>query len=361
MVAVSNSMTEEGILVSQVGQSVYAGDPPTEFTREATLETSFIPQLAKHGFEKIKSYADMHGGFMAAWNFLLAFKDSSTLENWYANEALVDLAIRERVLATKSGESSLRYFDGATMNGFAYPSKLAENVFCLKNEKPPHCSQGGGFDPGKQNSPISSFEVKESSIPAAGRGVYSKVAIPKGSYVAADEQVHGMLVLPPTRRTIKEMRMAASSSSVRWKVFESYFFGYGYGSDFYGDASYNVDASILTFLNHGCNGSNNVGWKTTVTEETADLQQMPPELSNTFESEVYNPFVDRNFLVMLNKLTTAKDIGPNEEIFDNFLSFLHEENWEWGVQNYRSMCDKSGSAGVVSAYEENAEEASVEF
>jgi len=346
LVAISNSLTDKGILVAQVGEGDYPDDPPEKLSRAATLETSFIPQLELVGFEKIKKYEDMQGGFGAVWNFLIAFKNQSSMKNWYANEALVSLKVAHRIIPTKSGESSLRYFDGAQMNGFAYPSKTTESVFCLRGEKAAHCDVGPGFDPERTNVPISSLAVKERSASGSRPGVLTKIAIQKGSYIALEEKVHSLVVFPEALRTMKGMQTSSGPSGNRWKIFQTYLFEYGLSSQFFGDTSYIVDSSKLTFLNHGCNGSNNIGTPTSVTEVTADPHRMPSDLLATFGSETFNAFVDRQNLVLHARVLAMQDVTAGEEITDNFLHYLHEESWEWGLLKYRSLCESGSTASV---------------
>jgi len=339
--------------VSQVGQSEFAGDPPVEYTREGVLESSFIPLLGKHGFEKVKGYEEMHGGFMGVWDFLIAFKDSSALENWYGSQAMIDLQTTLRIRPTISGESSLLYFDGATMKTLEFPSRLSENVFCLKEDPPPFCSMGHGFDPERPKFPATSFEVKESNIPGAGWGLFAKEDILKGGYMVREQAVHNMLILPGTRAIMKAIELNVGSENSPLDVFKSYFYGYGWATDFFGAPSFEVDSGVLTFQNHGCNRTYNVGFETSVTELTADPEKLPPELDEkSYESVLYNPFVDRNYLYITNSLEVLRDIKAGEECLDNFLAFLHDENWKWGVENYKSMCENPGDgAGVVSAYQ----------
>jgi hypothetical protein len=77
---------------------------------------------------------------------MVGFKQRASQSNWFANEASVDLKIRERVVQTRSGESPLRYFDGATMKSYRFPMKPIEDAFCLKDPIPESCSDSNGFD-----------------------------------------------------------------------------------------------------------------------------------------------------------------------------------------------------------------------
>ena len=67
-----------------------------------------------------------------------------------------------------------------------------------------------------------------------------------------------------------------------------------------------VDSSILTFINHGCNFTNNVGKQYSVSEMTADLNEMPPDMwYEPVESHFFDPFVDRYVLSSSNGVNLA--------------------------------------------------------
>jgi len=90
-----------------------------------------------------------------------------------------------------------------------------------------------------------------------------------------------------------------------------------------------------------------------VTEMTADPRSIPPELDQAdLENYVYSPYLDRNYHRLIQAAFTNRDVKAGEEVLDNYLPYLHEGNWEWGVQSYRSMCMQA-SPGVVTAYEDN--------
>jgi len=293
---------------------------------------------------------------MGVWAYMIAFKNASEL--WYSNQAITDLEIHDRIVDTISGESPLRYFDGATMQTLSHPSRVSEITFCRSEIKDPYCEAGHGYDPERPNADISTFEVRESQVSGAGRGVFFKEDTPKESYVAIDAGVHTLLVHPDTRRIVKQMGRVDE----RWKIWDAYLFGYGFSNDFFGDAAFMVDASPLTFINHGCNSTNNLNNIYSVNEMTADPHRMPREIAeNVMESYVYNPFIDRNHLNLFHEANLNRDVKAQEELLDNYLDYLHDDNWLWGVVNYRAMCQASGArAGVVTAYG-NRDEQQVEY
>ena len=74
-----------------------------------------------------------------------------------------------RTLRTKSGNSPLRYFDGATMISYQAPSRTIEDVFCKRQPTPFGCGDDEfNFDPELPNVPTSSMEVRTSIIMGVG-------------------------------------------------------------------------------------------------------------------------------------------------------------------------------------------------
>lgn len=59
-----------------------------------------------------------------------------------ANEAVVDLKIRQRTMPTIHGDSSLLFFDGPTMARYRYPTKQMEEKYCLNPSIPESCKPG---------------------------------------------------------------------------------------------------------------------------------------------------------------------------------------------------------------------------
>ena len=210
-----NSLKPDGIFISQIGIGDDLNDPPVSLSKQKTLET-FTNNLKIAGFQFVREYSESHCGYMHPWKFMVAFEDFETKVAWYANQALIDTHILFRLKETVSGKAPLRFFDGATMQGYQYPSRMEEEVFCRNVPTPFMCERGHGFDPETPNIPITSFEVKQSTIPNAGRGVFFKKSVPKGTYIAIDEGVNDIVFEPTTCEFISNFLNAPEFSS-KWK------------------------------------------------------------------------------------------------------------------------------------------------
>jgi hypothetical protein len=350
----SNALSKNGILISQFGENVKFDSAGAQVSPRVT-EYDFVEKLMDHNFTKIEDYAEGHGGFLGVVRFKVAFKCFyCNYYLWHSNQAMIDTEVRKRSMATvkERKEPLFRFFDGATMMGYQYPSRVVENAFCRDIPTPAFCEKSHGFDPNVNNIKLTSLEVKTSSIPNAGRGVFSKLDISRGSFLGLEDVSVNVVVMPTTLNWIQVFMKEAIVN--RWRMFDAYLYGLGFESDFFGETCISIDNSILQFLNHGCNGTNNLQHYK-VNEVTADLKALPWELSETFESTIYNPFVSRSHFNFQNcGDPTNRDIVAGDEILDTYLSYYTEETWFRGVSDLRAQCIEQ-SIGSVGAYDLESE------
>ena len=77
-------------------------------------------ELINAGFEVTKEYEESETGFIDSRSYVVGFVDSRSAEQkWTRNAAEVNAAIQKKVVSTKSGRSTLRFFDGATMASYS--------------------------------------------------------------------------------------------------------------------------------------------------------------------------------------------------------------------------------------------------
>lgn len=298
------------------------------------------------------------------WEFLIAFKDFDSRAGWFANSALVDLNIRKRTIFEKvhpDDDLPFQTFDGASMQTLLYPSKASENIFCQENHENKACKNGHGFDPERVNLPASAtVEVKQSSLgPKAGRGVFAKVDIPRLSYVGLDVLVPVIHFDPQAYRMVTDFYRVPPFTyydyySEYWGVsLETYIHGYGHLSSYRGLEDVYVDSTFHCFVNHACNGTNNVGHDLNLTEANTDPSKIPPELRRMFMGGdlIYNPAAERQ-VHFYSSAVPLRDIQKGEEIFDNYLgmSGLRIQGWEDDVLTLRAQCEGIG-IGQISQYE----------
>jgi len=135
-----NALTDNGILVVQVGEVPKQSSPADETGRFAN-RSEMQAKLAQAGFQSLHIYEEAHSKFLAPWSTLVAFKDIEARENWYRNSAEIELQLQRRILRTKSGSTSLRYFDGATMSSYQIPPSAFQDVHCRQEETPEDCNK----------------------------------------------------------------------------------------------------------------------------------------------------------------------------------------------------------------------------
>ena len=100
--------------------------------------------------QSIHIYEESHCEFGAPWTTLVAFKDVETRKRWYRSPTEVELDLRRRILPTKDGKSSLRYFDGATMKSYQLPHRTFEDIYCRQQDKPEDCADKVRFGIGNK-------------------------------------------------------------------------------------------------------------------------------------------------------------------------------------------------------------------
>lgn len=347
-----DSLSDDGIIVMQLGAAPWNDDPPEMLTRFKN-RARITALLEKAGFSSIHVYDESHCGFFDPWGYVVAFKDYSTRANWYASESEIAVEMHRRAMPTTSGESPFTYFDGATMASYQVPGRAWQYVFCRQEPTPEECFRRElGIDLETPNAPISSFEVKKSGVgEKAGRGVFAKVDIKEGSYIGLEEAVHPVIFPPKTFDIMQSIHDTFGTDSLM-----EYANGYGFHTSIQGTQSATVDSDIMTFVNHGCNGTYNIGVHTDVNEFTISIDDPPENLLGRSESvHLFNPAVDRGYVYVNGGPNAAlRDIRAGEEILDNYLLFIGTgDYWEADVTGLRNQC--LGQAGDVVEYEEAEE------
>lgn len=92
---------------------------------------------------------------------------------------MIDLKMHQRGMLKKSRGSPFHHFDGVTMQSYRYPSKGSEVAFCRPHPDVEDCKNGHGFELERHDIPLTSLEVKISSLGEnVGLGVFAKKTDP---------------------------------------------------------------------------------------------------------------------------------------------------------------------------------------
>jgi len=137
--SIYNALTDDGILVAQLGDAPMLLDPADTNT-DGKNRQLVIENLEEVGFQSMHVYEESHAGFEDPWTFLVACKSTVCRSNWYRSSAEVDIQIHRRILRSKSGLPLLKYFDGPTMSTYHVPHKAVESVYCRIEPTPQDCA-----------------------------------------------------------------------------------------------------------------------------------------------------------------------------------------------------------------------------
>jgi len=228
--AMYGSMNEEGVFTAQTGQASTLDDANQMNSRDK-FTVIFQEHLKEAGYETIVSYEDAHGNFNGVWSFFCAFASLSSKLRWYANEAEVNLAIKKRMIKTTQGESPLVYFDGATMQIYQFPSRSEEVVFCRTFPDAFGCNIVHRIDPTKLDITAANLEIKPSGAVDVELGVFTKVDIPKNSYVSMKDQTNDIYFPPSTYELIQNFTKHPAGSD--YAFLDEFLSSYGFGHHYF--------------------------------------------------------------------------------------------------------------------------------
>ena len=140
------------------------------------------------------------------------------------------------------------------------PHKSFQIEYCRKEPTPTDC-QILALLFTRPNVPTTLLETRQSSLGKnAGRGVFTKTNITKGSLIAFEKLPLDVHLAPSVMDIVNQHFEALAEESGSYAVY-AYMYGYGFGTHFYGqdeESAYYVDGSMMTFTNHGCNLTDNM-------------------------------------------------------------------------------------------------------
>jgi hypothetical protein len=211
---------------------------PSETQSRDKNRITFVQTLATLGIESTVEYTEAHCGFGSPWTFLVSFKSAESEERWVTSEAQVNLEMQKRSTRRKDGGLPFDYFDGATMVSYHHTGKASATVFCRRDPVPDGCDGGcgggcgyynHGFDPERENVPVSSLYVSNSLVGEnGGRGVFALVDIPANSYIGLESMVNPIEFEASTHPLIENMA-ETNSLLEHFHSGSLYAFLHGYG------------------------------------------------------------------------------------------------------------------------------------
>ena len=357
-----NALTDDGVLILQLGEAPGLVDAAENLTHNKNRH--HVMRIVENlGFESMHVYEESHCGFSAPWNFMVACKSESCRRHWYQSEAELEVQMHQRLRPTLSGKPILDHFDPATMTLYHNPSHAWETVFCRLEPTPEFCLKYRGYKNGLTNIRAENLEVKPSTIgDGAGRGVFAKVDIPKGAYIGEEQaqtKVHFAHSPVKLMEDVVTRKPEVAEMEGGLRKLLNYMYGYGFQQNTVAKYEYYIDSGVLTFVNHGCNGTDSIGeededdeW---MNEETLDLEVHTEPPGATGRPSTFDIVADRHLPNMAAGYDRAlRDIGAGEEIFQNYLYFISsKEDWEGDVLELKAQC-RGEAIGEVKAAENDA-------
>eukprot|EP00557_Chaetoceros_sp_GSL56_P012726 CAMPEP_0176481324 /NCGR_PEP_ID=MMETSP0200_2-20121128/2757_1 /TAXON_ID=947934 /ORGANISM="Chaetoceros sp., Strain GSL56" /LENGTH=726 /DNA_ID=CAMNT_0017877517 /DNA_START=207 /DNA_END=2387 /DNA_ORIENTATION=+ len=140
-----NALTDNGIIIMQLGESAENLGPPEEISRNS--KRSFVMHVFERiGFTNVHVYEEGNCHFRGPWSYAVAMKSNETESLWYRSSAEIDVEVRKRILPTVSGKPALKNFDGTLMESYQNPPKSFELVYCRATPVPDSCKYLLGHD-----------------------------------------------------------------------------------------------------------------------------------------------------------------------------------------------------------------------
>ncbi|KAL3905953.1 MAG: hypothetical protein SGILL_009470, partial [Bacillariaceae sp.] len=307
----------------------------------------------------------------------VAMKNATSMAQWRLNAAHYNLRMQSRMPEV----SSLHYFDSAAMVSVQYPSKHAAvyscqhyveaasvNVNtddldddlefaqdrCLQDASNPSSGNAHGYDPFTPNLFIEDLYIGKSGAgDHSGRGVFTKRDVEEGSYIGLETTSNSILYEWTTtdlHNDVHDLLPEAKKAHIIYVFAEAY----GYSQDPWNMPEEAVMSHLLTFMNHGCNGTANLGEADDIgnkwTEFTVDLESgvVPDDFKTTVDI-AYLPHFDRDQVKHETLSRAGRWIHAGEELFDNYMSFGGDEYFVDMVEQLRQEC--SGMLGMVEQYQ----------
>ena len=307
--SIVNSLSDDGVLVMQVGRAPSILDPKPDIgfakNREALFQNlESIPEV-----EAMFVYEDAHCGFIEPRAFLIACRSEGCRSRFYATSDVIDYEIYDRIIRTKSKQRALVYYDGVTHFGYQYAPKAWETVYCRREPTPFECA----YRHMDMRKPIFEYDItneedgdftitgdwNEDETEVIKTHVFAAVDIPKGSYIMPDHLASSLVL---SERSIKGLE----------KNIE------------YGGVS--VIEDFVSFIQDHGHDSKNVGSERVLVEvgasyliDTADDEKkanvarwIPPHPAG--KRPVYSPVYERHRHSFDVFIVASKDIKKGEEI-----------------------------------------------
>ena len=311
MMSLSNGLRSDGILVTQLGENVYLDNSGLHYSVKK-IEYDFMQNLIGHGFDRMEDYTEAHGGFSAEWKYKILFKcGECNYSRWHSTQASVELEIKRRTMKCIDDCTLFKFFDGATMMGYQYVSRVNEVVFCrdapqkLLDRKELWCENRHGYDTElKHISPYALQNNTKFVMPGAEEGIADLVEIIPSllanfSYIGLDASSQNIMILPANANLIRQMSNESNTiddqdtTQKKWNLFVSLIEDFSIPCIYWGSSCSFIS---LRSLMAPSNVYSNIDWGIH-SDSLATLirEGVIPNISS-LDHVIYNPFISRSHL-----------------------------------------------------------------
>mmetsp|Transcript_4158 Transcript_4158/g.4710 ORF Transcript_4158/g.4710 Transcript_4158/m.4710 type:complete len:761 (-) Transcript_4158:238-2520(-) len=221
--AILNTLTDEGIMIIQIGRAPTILDPRPDIGFNAPREKLFKNLEALDAVEAMFVYEDPHCGFSEPRAFMIVCKSETCRRLFYATSDEIDYEIYSRIVLTHSKVRALNYFDGITHLGYQVAPKAWETTYCRREPTPFECSYRHldfnkpifefDFDSEEENpfKVTADWEGEGDNKAISQTHVFADVDIPKGAYIMPE---HLASSLSLSQKAIDNLRESTEHGGV---------------------------------------------------------------------------------------------------------------------------------------------------
>jgi len=295
--AMLKSMNSDGVIIIQIGTAPDLNDPKAENGVYAVREELFKLFESHSDVAAMHVYEEPKSGFLEPHSFLIICKDISCRKNWYSRTDTLDYDIYDRIVTTKSNQTTLKHYDGVTQHAYQVPPKSWETVYCRREPTPVECNYRS-MDMSKESYDFYFNDEERSSFRIEGEGqtakVFAKVDIPAGSFIMPEHLAKSMTL---SEVNIVEINKTASTGSEGFVQFEKFVQARAHKSAMAGTETRFLEVGASALIR-------------SVDSEEANVGRWVP----VAERPVYSPVYDRHRMSFDVFMVATKDIAAGAEV-----------------------------------------------
>jgi len=321
----SCALHDDGVFITNFGTA-----PELNSVVDTSDKVEILELLAKvypHGVKPITFFMP---SWKDEWSVVVACKSASCAQRWAFEPARVELALRSRVV---SSALPLSHYDGGTHLKYRHPTREWEQAFCAWSDIDninKYCHNWRNRSSVFDGIPD---DGDESTVMRIERNPKVGTAAVAARNIGEDESISGWDAATTFKISRNDLlyleKFARESNSSFYQAIFDWLDTYGYACDGYeGGQWYTSLLSLMTFVNHGCAGSQswqkyNLG-STLEDEEASDAS--------------WNPVIERRLAQYCTETRMLQNVEAGTPLAEDYGAF----SWEG---------PRSNDAGDIDAHE----------